>query len=260
MTINTTVDDIATRTSAFLRRRDVRHVTALWALITAAGVIFAIYVPARLMGPPASPTMHAIENTMVLFTIAASPVAAVVWAIALYSLFAWRHRGSGQPPVDGPALRTNRPASVLWILLSSVLCVFLLVWGLAEIGSVTASGATSNALVVDVTGNQWVWEFSYPDEGNVESDQLYLPLDRPVVFHVTSKDVVHSFWVVQMGIKVDANPGEITKTSVVPDKLGTFDVRCAELCGLLHADMETSARVVSTDDFNKWISDNGGHA
>jgi cytochrome c oxidase subunit 2 len=77
---------------------------------------------------------------------------------------------------------------------------------------------------------------------------------------VTSKDVVHSFWVVQMGIKVDANPGEITKTSVVPDKLGTFDVRCAELCGLLHADMETSAHVVSTDDFNKWISDNGGHA
>ncbi|MGH3634601.1 MAG: cytochrome c oxidase subunit II [Acidothermaceae bacterium] len=260
MTITTSMDDASTRARAFLRRRDVRHVTLLWALITAAGVIFGIYVPARLMGPPASPTMHAVESTMTLFTIAASPVAAVVWAIALYSVLVWRHRGVGQPESDGPALRTNRPAAVLWILLSSVLCIFLLVWGLAEMGSVTASGTTNNALVVDVTGQQWVWEFSYPGEGGVESDQLYLPVDRPVVFHVTSKDVVHSFWVVQMGIKVDANPGEITKTSVVPDKLGTFDVRCAELCGLLHADMETSAHVVSADDFNTWLAQNGGHS
>ena len=82
--------------------------------------------------------------------------------------------------------------------------------------------------------------------GNVESDQLYLPVDRPVVFHVTSKDVIHSFWVVQMGIKVDANPGETTRpASVTPTGWARFDVRCAELCGLLHADMETAAHVVS---------------
>ncbi len=70
-------------------------------------------------------------------------------------------------------------------------------------------------------------------------DELYLPVNRPVVFRVTSEDVIHSFWVVQMGIKVDATPGETTTTEVTPDKLGIFDVRCAELCGLLHADMET---------------------
>jgi len=79
-------------------------------------------------------------------------------------------------------------------------------------------------------------------------------VNRPVVFHVTSKDVIHSFWVVQMGIKIDANPGEVTKTGVVPDRLGTFDVRCAELCGLLHAHMETQAHVVSTTDFAAWIT------
>jgi cytochrome c oxidase subunit 2 len=128
---------------------------------------------------------------------------------------------------------------------------------LAEIGSVSASGTTSDALVVDVTGQQWVWTFDYPSLGNVESDQLYLPVNRPVVFHVTSKDVVHSFWVVQMGIKVDANPGETTKTSVTPNRLGTFDVRCAELCGLLHADMETSVHVVSPSDFRSWLRSNG---
>jgi cytochrome c oxidase subunit 2 len=183
----------------------------------------------------------------------------VVWAVALYSLLAWRHPGGGMPDTDGPALRTSKPTAVLWMLLSSLLCVLMLIWGLAEIGSVRASGSTGNPMVVEVTGQQWVWNFTYPDEGGVQSDQLYLPVDRPVVFHVTSDDVVHSFWVVQMGIKVDANPGEVTTTSVVPDKLGVFDVRCAELCGLLHADMETSAHVVSSDAFSSWLTANGGH-
>ena len=84
-----------------------------------------------------------------------------------------------------------------------------------------------------MTGQQWVWTFSYPQNGNVESDQLYLPVNRPVVFNVHSEDVIHSFWVVQMGIKVDANPGETTKTSVLPDRLGASTSgapNCAGCC------------------------------
>jgi cytochrome c oxidase subunit 2 len=84
-------------------------------------------------------------------------------------------------------------------------------------------------------------------------------VNRPVVFHVHSEDVIHSFWVVQLGIKVDANPGAVTETSVVPDKVGRFDVRCAELCGLLHADMQTYANVVSNRTFTTWLRANGGH-
>ncbi len=259
MTITTSMDDMATRTRRFWLRRDVLHVVGLWALITVAGVLFSIYVPAHLMGPPASGTMREIEATMTAFSIAASPVAAVVWAVALYSLIAWRHRGDGPPETDGPALRTSRPAAAAWILISSFLCVLLLVWGLAAMGSVASAGTTGNPMVVNVTGNQWLWTFAYPQQGGVESDQLYLPVNRPVEFHVTSVDVVHSFWIVQMGIKVDANPGEITRTAVVPDKRGTFDIRCAELCGLLHAQMETSAHVVPMAQFHKWLSANGGH-
>jgi cytochrome c oxidase subunit 2 len=257
VTITTSMDDAATRFRRFSQRSDVRRVLGLWALITVLLVLFA-FVPAHLMGPPASPTMRAIEDTMTVFSIAAAPVAAVVWAVALYSLLAWRHKGREQPETDGPALRTSRPAATVWLVASSLLCVFLLVWGLAEMGSVASAGATTDAMVVNVTGQQWVWTFSYPDDGGVQSDQLYLPVNRPVVFHVTSKDVVHSFWVVQLGIKVDANPGQMTKTSVVPDKVGTYDVRCAELCGLLHADMETNAHVVSGADFTSWIAANGG--
>jgi cytochrome c oxidase subunit II len=248
------------RFSNWWRQPATRHVLALWAGLTIALVLFA-FVPARIMGPPASPTKRAVEDTMTVFSIAAAPVAAVVWSIALYSLFKWRRKGAtGPSDEDGPPMRGSRsPATLVWLVLSSLLCVFMLIWGLAEIQKVEASASAPDPLVVNVTGQQWVWTFSYPHNGGIESDQLYLPVDRPVVFYVRSEDVVHSFWVVQLGIKIDANPGVTTKTSVLPDKIGNYDIRCAELCGLLHADMETRAHVVSTSDFDNWIA-NGGQA
>lgn len=247
------------RLRSWWNRPETRGVIYIWAVMTTALVVFSVYVPARLMGPAASPTMRAVENTMTVFTIAASPVAAAVWSVALYSLFAWRHRGTEQPETDGPPIRGNTPVTAIWLVLSSLLCVFLLIWGLAAMQSVTAAAAGRVPLKINVTGQQWVWSFGYPDDGKVESDELYLPVDQPIVFNVSSKDVIHSFWIVAMGIKIDANPGEITTTSVTPNKLGTFVVRCAELCGLLHADMESVVHVVSKQDFATWLTAHGGH-
>jgi cytochrome c oxidase subunit 2 len=255
----TTPLPLGERFRIFVRRKDVRAVFLIWLVLTIALCFFS-FVPAHVMGPPASASKRAIERTMTVFTLAASPVAAVVWAIAIYSLFRWRRRGriTTPPEDDGPAIRNNKFASGTWVTLSSLLCVFLLIWGLAAMQTVNEPAQAADPLVVDVTGQQWVWDFTYPNEGNIQSEQLYLPNGRPVVFHVTSEDVVHSFWIVQLGVKVDANPGESTEVSVIPDRLGTFDIRCAELCGLLHADMETYAKVVTPTAFNEWVKKQGG--
>jgi cytochrome c oxidase subunit 2 len=85
-----------------------------------------------------------------------------------------------------------------------------------------------------------------------------LPKDRPVVFQVTSTDVIHSFWLPEMGIKVDANPSVTTTVSTTPTLLGTFNVRCAELCGLNHSYMQTTVTVVSAEDFDTWVKSQGG--
>ena len=113
-------------------------------------------------------------------------------------------------------------------------------------------------LVVNVTGQQWVWTFEYPDAERVSSSNLVVPIDRPIYFNVTSKDVVHNFWVVELGIKIDANPGAVTNTGVTPNKLGTFNIRCAELCGLHHAYMETTITVVTPEEYDAWIREMGG--
>lgn len=238
---------------------DARAVLLLWAILTFLLVIFALTVPRALMGPQASTTMGAVENTFVLFSVAAAPVAAVVFAVSIHSLLRWRRKGDwaeGDP--DGVPLRGNTWFTASWMLLSSLLCLFLLVWGFAALAAIGAPATAANPLVVNVTGQQWVWTFKYPQGGGVESDQLYLPINRPVVFKVTSNDVIHSFWVVEMGIKVDANPGVTTTTQTVPDRLGVYHVKCAELCGLLHADMETNVHVVTGQQFQSWLKSQPG--
>ena len=153
--------------------------------------------------------------------------------------------------LDGPPIRGHTVVQTIWVLTSSALCLFLVIWGLAAMQATTTTA--NNAMVVDVTGQQWLWTFSYPGAGGVSSDVLYLPVNHPVEFHVTSLDVVHSFWIVQMGIKIDANPGEITYIGVTPDRLGTFNVRCAELCGIYHAYMQAQVRVVNAASFSSWL-------
>ena len=90
--------------------------------------------------------------------------------------------------------------------------------------------------------------------GNVQSTSLELPVNQPVDFDITSVDVQHSFWIPAFGVKQDAVPGETTTISATPSQMGTYVVRCAELCGLYHAYMETPVYVVSASAFQTWVS------
>lgn len=239
------------------KRPYIRHVFYIWLGVTILIELFGP-VQSRIMGAPASDSMRAIEDTMTLLTYVAAPVGALVIAVVLYSIFGWRQpRGSG-PSDESPSIRTNGPVTTVWILVSSLLCVFALIWGLGEMNSLAPKASSVKPIVIDAIGNQWVWDFKYPDNGGFESNVLYLPKDQPVIFHVRSVDVVHSFWIVQMGVKIDANPFRTTVAHVTATKLGRYTVRCAELCGLYHAHMQTDAVVVSPDAFNSWAA-NGGH-
>ncbi len=241
------------------RRAPVMPILGIWAVLTVLLVIFAVTVPARLMGTAASADMKEIESTVTWFTVFSAPVAAMVWSILIYSVIGWRHRGSEAPPETAPPIRSNPKVFATWIIGSSVLCLLLLVWGLVVLQPPSERTVQSAApLVVDVTGQQWAWNFTYPDENDRQTNELYLPVDQPVLFKVSSKDVVHSFWLIQMGIKVDANPGETTTAEVTPTMTGTFTVRCAELCGLYHSYMQTTVHVLSKDDYATWAQSASG--
>ena len=220
-------------------------------------------------GAPASEIMKDIEQTVFVFTIVSIPITAFVFAVLVYSLIGWRQISGDEPPMqDSPAIRTNTIGVILWTFASSLLAMFLVVWGLIELAQITANSYGSisadeqpgqkSSEIINVTGQQWVWTFEYPEHNGLTSDILYLPKDRPVYFNVTSKDVIHNFWAVELGVKVDANPGAITQTGVTANKLGTFNVRCAELCGMHHAYMQTQIQVLEQDAFDSWVRESGG--
>jgi len=224
----------------------------IWLVITIVGVLISIKAPSWLMPTSASSSMHLVIETIVVFSVAAAPVAALVYATTLYALVKWRWRGDGVPP-DGPNLRNNSTLTAVWIVSSTMLTIFLLIWGLAALAVDEGGGNGKNPMTVNVTGQQWAWSFTYPGT-HVASNELYLPVNDKITFNVTSKDVVHGFWIVQMGVKVNANPGVSTTVSVTPNKIGTYDIRCTEICGLYHAYIVTRVHVLSDTAFAKWLS------
>jgi cytochrome c oxidase subunit II len=227
----------------------------IWVLMTAVGVLIGIFVPHHVMPPLLSHEATDVWRTIVLFTILAAPVAAVVYAVAAYSLVAWRHRGNqDEPPEDGPPLRGNSTLTAVWLGTSTLLVLVLLAWGLSVYSAEQVSHP--NTLQVDVTGQQWLWTFTYPGTG-VETRTLVLPINRPVQFNVTSVDVTHGFWPVSLGVQVDANPAVVTVIRATPDKLGNFTVRCSQLCGLYHSFMYAPGSIVTAAKFSQWLQSQG---
>jgi cytochrome c oxidase subunit 2 len=221
-----------------------------WGILTVVGVVLSIWLPHRYVPRMMSNDGNLSLTTMILFSVLAAPVASGVYAAALHIMHADRYRGEGVPPAAEP-IRENTKLLVTWLTVSAVLTVFVLVWGL---GALAAENSTSgNPLVVDVTGQQWVWTFAYPGT-HVVSNELYVPDNREVEFRVTSLDVTHGFWVVNFGVQVDANPGVITTIHTTPDKLGTIEVRCEQFCGLNHAFMDAIGHVVTPSQFSAWLS------
>ena len=246
------------RATRFLKRADVKQTTLFFIFWTALFVVLGIYFYPKWMPTIMSVEMKSAEKIMIWFTVISAPIAGFVLAVAT-TAFMNRHRGDTPPP-DGPAIRTNGPVVAVWTVTSLVFALVAIVWGLTEMNgqAVAAAKDAKSAITIEVTGSQWVWSFNYPAQG-IETHELNLPIGVPVIFDVKSADVNHSFWPVQLGVKVDANAQVTTVIHTTPDKLGPIDVKCAELCGLYHAYMETTGEIQSASDFDAWVTAQGGH-
>jgi cytochrome c oxidase subunit 2 len=206
-----------------------------------------------------------VDNT-VLFGLS-TPVALAVVVFFVYSLVAFRER---QPEVvrDGPGIRGHARAQWWWISVTTVLVLFLAVYGSVRLladGSGGGQGPNpiakpaganlGSTLQVQVIAQQWHFTYRYPSYGGVETNTLYLPAHRLVELHVTSLDVIHSFWAYQLGVKADANPGVDNIAYVETKNPLAFSVRCAELCGVWHGYMFDTGRVVTGPQFASWIAE-----
>lgn len=234
----------------------IKRAATIWLILTVVAVLVYVFIAPQLtswgvLPPIGADRLKEVNSVLWLFTLLAIPVFMMVIVFASYAVF--NFRSHGRPDSDGPLMRGHRDLQKTWVISSIVLVAFLFGYGLYFLGEVQAS-PSGQVLHVNVTGEQWLWDYSYPDNGNVTSTELVLPVHTTVEFAITSVDVQHSFWIPSFGVKQDAVPGETVKVTVTPSQIGDYVVRCAELCGLYHAYMETPVHVVAPTDFETWVS------
>ena len=199
----------------------------------------------------ATSSADSIDTLYDVLVIVSVPIFVLVMTIAIYSVIRFRARPGDKS--DGAPIHGNARLEVIWVLVPTIIVSALAAYAWIVLDDVEAK--KPNELTVDVYGQQFAWRFVYPKEGPkpVASQQLWLPKDRPVYFRVHTDDVIHSFWVPQFRLKTDAVPGIVTRIRVTPDKVGTYQVVCTELCGIGHATMRQTVRVVEPAEFKTYL-------
>ena len=238
----------------------LRRVFIIWIVVSVIGIVIWLLVSPFIVPQTASDLGSSQILTFNMLTVLAVPVAMFVFVFLAYSLLFFRVKD--RPEEDGPPLRPRPALQIGWLGITGALCLFLFIWGAFFYYQETTAASFNNTVVVNVTAQQWQWTFDYPQYGATSqgAQVIELPVNRPVQFFVTSKDVLHGFSIQSFGVRVDANPGYVTATSnVTPTQIGTYAVRCVEMCGLFHSYMWQAVKVVSASDFNAWIVSQGGH-
>lgn len=198
--------------------------------------------------------------------IAALAIGVLVWGLLLWCIFAYRKRDESLPT----QFRYHVPLEILYTIVP-ILMVGAIFGKTVEVQNNMLEMREDPDVVVNVAGKMWSWDFNYINEDVYETGQqaatlnqgtggvpetlptLVLPVDSRVEFILTSRDVIHSFWVPQFLQKLDMVPGRVNAFQVTTTQEGTFDGKCAELCGAYHSEMLFNVQVVPQAEYDAYI-------
>ncbi len=238
----------------------------------------------KLLGMPVQASQHAAEiDQMTVLTHWLMLFLFVGWgAFFIFVLFRFRKGANPRASYTGAKGKLAKSTEVLVAIVEIVLLVGYAIPAWAT--RVKAFPSENEAVVVRIVGEQFSWNIHYPgpdgkfgrtDISKVTADnplgldrtdaaakddvttinQLYLPINRPVLVHLSSKDVIHSFGLIEMRVKQDAIPGMTMPVWFVPTRLGEYEISCSQLCGLGHFRMRGFITVQNDADFRKWSDD-----
>ena len=237
----------------------------------AAPAVFAEY--ALNFQKPVTPVAHKILELHNMILLICVIIFVIVFGVMFYSIFAHR-KSRGYKPAK---FHDNATLEVVWTVIPFLILVSMAIPSTATL--LEMSDTSKSDLTVKITGYQWKWKYDYPDQDvsffstlatprdqidnkAAKGEHYLLEVDNPIVvpvgkkvrFLTTANDVIHSWWVPQLGVKKDAIPGFINEFWVRADEVGTFRGQCAELCGKDHGFMPIVVNAVSPEDFTKWVA------
>ncbi len=183
----------------------------------------------------------------------------VVWAcVVIFTLVtvvivycAWRFRAKPGDDTDGPPIHGNTKLEIVWTIVPTVLLAVMAVWAYLVLSDNEA--LASDRQVVEVTAQQFTWEFVNREAG-IASGDMRVEVGRQVELRMRSKDVIHDFYVKEFAVKQDVVPGITTRLIFDPTRAGTYQVICAELCGVGHGVMRARVIVMEPGDYANWLA------
>lgn len=204
---------------------------------------------------PKGPNSKMIDDLQQPVFAVAGIIGIIVSVAVAYVI--WRYKDRGQPI---PEQTHGKPA--LEITLTVIPALILAVVGVFTFRVIFDLARTDDTqLVINVTGQQWWWEYDYPVQNEwgitqpiISSGQLVMPAGTKVLLRETSRDVIHSYWIPALNGKRDAVPGRIHTLRLEADEPGIYAGQCTEFCGLSHANMRMEAVALSKEDFASWIA------
>jgi len=204
---------------------------------------------------PAGPNAQMIDDLQRPVFAVAGIIGLIVVAAVGWAMFRYRDRGQAIP-------KQTHGKPVLEITLTIIPALILAVIGVFTVRTVFDLAKTDDTeMVINVTGQQWWWEYDYPVQEEygitqpiITSGQLVIPVGTKVMLRQTSRDVIHSYWIPRLNGKRDAVPGRVHLNRIEADEPGIYAGQCTEFCGLSHANMRMEAVALSKEDFAAWVA------
>lgn len=184
--------------------------------------------------------------------VLAIAVAVIVEAALLFVIVRYRNRDEARPS------GSNTRFLAAWVVAIGIILVFVGIASLQTMAALDGQGVDpppDDAVQVDIVAEQWVWTFEYADLGVESRGTLVLPVNETAYLRITSRDVIHSFHVPELGVKQDANPAQWNSFTVTPTNADEYRAFCAEYCGVGHSRMLATVRVVDDAEFEAWVDE-----
>jgi len=201
----------------------------------------------KIVNPDVTSFVASVDKAF-LFIIGVSLIFLVgITAVMVYFIIRYnkkRHPVATQVP-------DNNWLEISWTVIPTILALMMFYYG--YVAFIPMRNIPANAMVVKTTAKMWSWSFQY--QNGKQSEELVVPLNKPIKLSMNSLDVIHSLYMPTFRVKEDVVPGKETHLWFLPDQLGTYDIFCAEYCGLRHSYMLSKVKVVTEQEFNKWVAE-----
>lgn len=190
--------------------------------------------------------------------ILAVPIGIFMTGLLLYTVLRFRNREEPKPTGE------NRALEISWTVGTALILLFV---GIASYGVMAEPAVTAPNTVeevggdpveVDITAQQFLWSFQYPEHNVTSAGKMVLPVNETIFFRVHSRDVIHAVHVPALGLKSDAIPGQVNTLQTTITEEGTYTLFCAEYCGAAHSKMLADVEVVSQAEYEQWLQDQEG--